>query len=34
MAALESSREGGGVDFGPRGITGDEEEEEDSPEVC
>lgn len=32
MAALESLRKGG-LGFGPLGINGDEEEEEDSPTV-
>lgn len=33
MAALEILREGGGKVFGPTGLCGDDEEEEDSPEV-
>ncbi|XP_031708350.1 mutS protein homolog 5 isoform X2 [Anarrhichthys ocellatus] len=33
MAELESLRGGGGLNFGPPGINGDEEEEEDSPTV-
>lgn len=34
MAALINPRGGGAVVFGDRGTSGDEEEEEDSPQVC
>lgn len=34
MAALINPREGGAVVFGDRGTSRDEEEDEDSPEVC